>query len=110
LTRLPTAWLAAAICANLRPGRRVTPRLGAIPAPSLPLGLIAPFARPMPTFCGVALRNYYGCRPAAPDTGFSIDANLTPHRLNLIGVCYENRVDVQTLTALLDRLVAALLE
>lgn len=110
LTRLPTAWVAAAVSANLRPGRRITPRLGALPAPSLPLGLMTPFARAMPTFCGVGLRNYCGCRPAVPDTGFAIDANLTSDRLNLIGVCYEKRVAVQTLAVLLDRFVAALLE
>ena len=110
LTRLPTAWLGAAVYSNLRPGRCAEPRLGAIPPPSLPIGLVPPFVRPMRTFCGVGLRNYYGCRPAVPDTGFAIDANLTPERLNLTGVCYENRVDVQTLTALVDRMVTALLE
>ena len=110
LTRLPTAWLGAAIKTRLSPGRRVTPRLGVAPAPSLPLGLMGPTTRPMTTYCGRRLLNYYGCRPPLPDTGFAIEANLTTDRLNLTGVCYERRVPVAMLTALIDRLVVALRE
>ena len=110
LTRLPTAWLAAAIKPRLEAGRLPTPRLGVAPAPSLPLGLMAPFLRPLPTFCGSTVCNYYGCRPAVPDTGFAIDVNVTPDHINISGVCYEGRVPVATLSQLLDRFITALLE
>jgi len=110
LTRLPTAWLGAFVWRRLRAGAVIRPRLGLAPAPSLPLGLMGPATRPLPTYCGCPLVNYYGCRPPVPDTGYALQVNLTADRMNVLGVCYEGRVPVGTVAALIERLVARLLE
>jgi len=110
LTRLPTSWLGAFVWRRLRAGAEIRPRLGMAPAPSLPLGLMGPATRPLPTYCGRPVINYYGCRPPVPDTGYALQVNLTADRMNILGVCYEGRVPVATVAALIERLVARLLE
>jgi hypothetical protein len=109
ITRAPTAWLARIMRDRLRPGRTIAARPGA-PAPSLPFGFMAPSARTMPTYCGVPLTNYFGCRPPPADVGYALEVNMTETRLNATAVCFENRVSPATLGALLDRFVVALLE
>ncbi|MFQ5806806.1 MAG: hypothetical protein ACE5I3_10190, partial [Phycisphaerae bacterium] len=76
----------------------------------LPLGLVGPFSRPTPTFCGIELDNYYGFATPRPQPGFAVDVNTTEERLNISGACYESRVSLATLAALLDGFVAALLD
>jgi hypothetical protein len=110
LMQPPTAAVAAVIHAGWQPGRRPRPQHGAAPTPSLPLGLIGRFARPMRTFCGVPLVSSHGFRTPLPDTGFALDANMTDTGMNITGAWLEARVDGAMVGALLDELVGVLLE
>ncbi len=83
---------------------------GLAPPPSLPLGLMGPFSRPMPTFCGVKLINYYGFATVRPRPGLAVDVNLTADRMNICGSHYDGLIPTETLTGLLDGLIERLLD
>jgi hypothetical protein len=106
----PTAYVAAVLRATMLSGRRHTSGLMLAGTPSLRLDFIGPFSRPLPRFCGAELHNHYGYSTLLPEPGFALHVNLTHDRLNIIGVCFESRVPVPTLTALMDRFVATLLD
>lgn len=110
ITRPPTAYIAAIIRADF--GTHGTPaaRIGMRMPLSLPLGIMGPFAQPLPTFCGVEVANYYAFRAPVPQPGFAVDVHLTEDRLNVVGTCLESCVPLETLTALVDRFVDALLD
>lgn len=109
LTRLPTAWVAALLKGDLSARRGAAP-LRPSTTPSLLLGVIGPFSRPMSTFCGVELLNYYSFGAVQPRPGLLVDVNVTEHGLNVTGVCFESWIGTEILATLLDRFVAELLE
>jgi len=98
LAQLPTAVLAAVMHRGLMPGD----------SPSLPMGFMGPFARPMPTFCGAELVNIYGLRPPHLGSGFAVDVNSAQDRLNIACVYCESSLATKTANAFLDDLAAAL--
>jgi len=109
ITRLPTAWLAALARGAFARDDALTGRLAMRAPLSLPLGILGPFAQPLPVFCGRPLRNYYAFRAPLPRPGFAIDVQLTADGLNVVGVCLEACLAVERLSALIDRFVTLLL-
>lgn len=110
LTRPPTACVAAAMKGRLLGLGGGDRDLGLTAAPSLRLDFIGPFSRPLPTFCGVELRNHYGYSTLLPRPGFALHVNLTHTRLNISGVCLESRVPPTTLSQFIDLFIATLIE
>jgi len=109
VTRLPTAWLAALARGAFARDDALTGRLAMRAPLSLPLGILGPFARPLPVFCGRPLRNYYAFRAPLPRPGFAIDVQLTADGLNVVGVCLEACLAVEALRVFIDRFVTLLL-
>ncbi len=102
LTRLPIG-LAAAV---VRRGWTAPAGGGGLfRPPSLPLGLMGAFTRPMETFCTLGLRNYYGMATARPRPGLTIDVNLTERGMNLCGAFYEGLVARTRIERLLDGMI-----
>ncbi len=102
LTRLPMALAAAAV---RRSWTAAASGGGLFRPPSLPLGLMGAFTRPMETFCGQKLENYYGLATARPRPGYTIDVNLTGSGMNLCGAYYEGLVPRDRIERLLDRTI-----
>jgi hypothetical protein len=110
LMRVPTAIAAAVAKRGWVSKKPRSAGWGLAPTPSLPLGFVGPFARPMPTFCGIELSNYYGFATARPLPGFAVDVNATEDRMNITASCFESSVPTEALATLVDRIVAALLD
>lgn len=107
LARAPLGVLAGLMRQGLH-GKRSPLPLGLSRPPSLPMGFLGPFSRPMPEFCGAPLRNLYGLRPAAPRAGYVFNVNSALDRLNVAGVFFEPRLSKPTVNLFLDRFVAAM--
>ncbi len=81
---------------------------GLLAPPTLPLGLMGPFSRPMPTFCGQPLENYYGLATARPLPGFTVDINTTGRAMNICVGYHDGLVSTGTMQRWLSGFVAAL--
>ncbi len=103
LMQTPTAYLTAAVKPHTQRASGWTPT----PRPSLPLGFVGPQFGD--TLLGVPVSNYYGFRTVMPDTGFSIEVNLTADRLNITCPHLTSRIPTHRIQAFLDRLVTRLL-
>ncbi len=102
LSRLGTRTLAKEIERGLRTGRTRLP-LGLVQSPSLPMGFMNLFARPLRSFCGAPLENLFGLRAASPLAGLGINVCTFHDRLNISGVFVEPHVSRETIDDLLDR-------
>lgn len=100
LTQLSTPLLGALIARALS-GRRAFLPLGLAEAPSVPLGFMGPFSRPLPRFCGAVLRNIYGVRAPSPRAGYTLTLNAAQERMNIAVAYYDGR----TPSGLVERLV-----
>ena len=109
LLRAPTAYVGALLKTNMRSSKPAAKGMGLAQTPSLRLDFIGPFTRPLPTFCGTPLINHYGYSTLLPQPGFALHVNLTRERLNVSGVCMEERVPATLLAELIERMGARLL-
>jgi len=100
LTAIPTRVLARQMAAAHRTGRTLLP-IGLSNAPSLPLGFMGPFSRPLPAFCGAPLENIFGIRPAPPRSGLALNVNRAQERMNITVAYHPPRVS----RAWIERLV-----
>lgn len=108
LMRTPTPIAGTFIHAGWTSRRRKR-QSGVFAPPSLPLGIMGPFTRPMPTFCGEGLENYYGFATARPLPGFTIDVNITADRINICGGYYDGLIPSDTMRTLIDGTIDAAL-
>ena len=79
-------------------------------APSLPMGFMGSFTRPMSIFCGAPWENVYGMGVILPHEGFGL--NLTtpndPNRLNITATYFEPNVTKGKIETFLDYFTYAL--
>ena len=102
LARLGTRAIAREIERGLRTGRSRLP-MGLVQSPSLPMGFMNLFTKPLRSFCGPPLENLYGLRAASPLAGLGINICTFNGRLNISGVFVEPHVSRATIDELLDR-------
>jgi hypothetical protein len=110
MSRLPPSALALILARSLTADGRSAPGEGLGTSPSLPLGFIGSFTRPMPTFCGAKLLGVYGVGAIWPQEGFALNLNTPNDRLYITGTYFEPRVTADAMNSLLDHFVAALLD
>jgi hypothetical protein len=112
LSRVPVSVMARIMRAALAAGPRSLLGRGLAYAPSLPMGFMGAFSRPLPSFCGAPWRNTYGVGVILPHEGFGL--NLTtandPNRLNITATYFEPRISGAVISTFLDRFVEALLD
>jgi hypothetical protein len=109
LARVPTWMLARAMAASFRSARSWLPT-GLANAPSLPLGFMGDFSRPLKRFCGAELVNVYGVRTPAIQPGIGVSVNVAMDRMNIAVSYFEARVSPETVRRFIDAYEAALLD
>jgi hypothetical protein len=110
MSRLPPSALATLMQRSLTVERRSVFGRGLGQAPSLPMGFMGSFSRPMPTFCGAELRGVYGLGVILPHEGFAVNLNTPNDQLYITGTYFEPRVTSEVMNSFLDRFIAALLD
>ena len=112
MSRVPMSIMAALMARALRADPRSLLARGLGNAPSLPMGFLGSFSRPLPAFCGAQWLDSYGIGVILPHEGFGL--NLTtpndPDRLNVTATYFEPRVTRAVMSSFLDRFVEALMD
>jgi hypothetical protein len=112
MSRLPASIMARLMERALRADPGSMLRRGLANAPSLPMGFMGAFSRPLRTFCGAEWLDVHGVGAILPHEGFGL--NLTtpndPNRLNVTAAYFEPRVTRELMESLLEHLVEALLD
>lgn len=108
LARVPT-WLLARLLQRSLLSPRARLPTGLANAPSLPLGFMGDFSRPLRRFCGASVRNVLGIRPPAVHSGIGVNVNAAVGRMNVAVTYFEPRVSTATVERFLDACVASML-
>ena len=107
---LPPSILATIIQRSLSVEKRSILGRGLGQPPSLPMGFMGSFSRPMSTFCGAPLNGVYGMGVIPPHEGFAVNLNTPNERLYITATYHEPFVPRDVINSFLDHLNAALLD
>ena len=112
LARLPVSVLVELMLRAYRPGAPRFLKRGLANTPSLPMGFMGSFTKPLPSFCGAGWDNVYGMGVIMPHEGFGLNLT-TPNdskRLNITATYFEPCVTSATMETFLDRFIGALMD
>ena len=112
MSHVPISVMAGLMRRALRADPRSVLGRGLAGAPSLPMGFMGSFSRPMPTFCGAEWIDSHGVGAIAPHEGFGLNIITPndPNRLNVTATYYEPRVTKEMMSTFLDHFIGALLD
>jgi hypothetical protein len=112
LSRVPVSVMARIMEASLTADKRSMLGRGLGRAPSLPMGFMGGFSRPLPTFCGAEWLNVHGAGAILPHEGFGLNLipGNDPQRINIMVTYYEPRVTKELISTFLDRFIESLLD
>ena len=110
LSKMPTSLLAGLTRLGMRSDPSSFLARGLANAPSLPMGFMGSFTRPLPEFCGATWSNCYGMGVILPHEGFGLNLNTPndPDLLNVTATYFEPRVSGALMNAFLDQFVETL--